>query len=85
MFLILLTCLAIATLFLAAWLYVRGVVVLVAVVLWAAFPFYNFWILENCPGDCNIRVDLVVIVPILLIVSVVALGSVIRRAWKKRR
>ena len=85
MFLLLLVCLAIAALFVVAWLYTRGVVVLVAIVLWAIFPLYNYWILNNCSGDCNIRIDLLLIAPILLIVSVLALVSVIRRAWKQRR
>ena len=68
-----------------AWFYTRGVIVLVAVVLWALFPVYNFLILKNCSGDCNIRVDLVLVGPILLIVSVLALISIVRRAWRKRK
>lgn len=30
------------------------------------FPVYNIWILKNCSGDCNIRIDLVFIIPILV-------------------
>jgi len=85
MFIFLLICLTIAALLAIAWFYSRGVIVLVASVLWAIFPFYNFWILTNCSGDCNIRIDLLLVGPILLIVSVLALVSVVRRAWRKRK
>lgn len=39
-------------------------------ILIGTFPFYNIWILKNCSGDCNIRLDLVIILPILLIMLI---------------
>lgn len=34
------------------------------------FPFYNIWIMQNCSGDCNIRLDLMILLPILLIMLI---------------
>lgn len=34
------------------------------------FPFYNIWIMKNCSGDCNIRLDLVIFLPILLLMLI---------------
>lgn len=66
----------------------RSTVRWVALAGWCALPFYNAWVLSTCPGDCGIRFDLVLMIPVLLIVSAVALWSLAAqwfRAQAKRR
>ena len=46
------------------------------------FPFYNIWIMRSCSGDCNIRIDLVIIVPILIIM-IITWGVKKYSSWKK--
>ena len=46
---------------------------------WLAYPPYEFWIQSRCTGECNIRVDLVLIAPFLLAVSILATISLVRR------
>lgn len=53
-------------------------------VAWLAYIAYEtIYIPRNCPGDCNIRVDLVVIYPYLLFVTVAALAYFARRSARK--
>lgn len=40
------------------------------VLLIGIFPFYNIWIMQNCSGECNIRLDLVILIPILSIILI---------------
>ncbi len=53
--------------------------------LYAAYE-YTLYLRWLCSGECNIRVDLLLMYPVLLIVSlvaaIVALSSVLRRARK---
>lgn len=53
-------------------------------ILWACYSGYEFLIQERvlCSGECNIRVDLLLIYPILLVLSVFAIVNGIR-AWKR--
>jgi len=44
-----------------------------AIAAWLSLPIYNAWILSSCPGDCGIRVDLVLVVPVLLTLTFVAI------------
>lgn len=46
---------------------------------WIAAYFWNRMILQSCTGDCNIRVDLVVIAPVVLIATGFALVKLLRR------
>jgi hypothetical protein len=57
------------------WLTRRPFVV-VAALAWLLYGFYEYAMHERilCSGECNIRVDLLVIYPALLVASVVALG-----------
>ncbi len=52
-----------------------------AIAAWIGAFFWNAWILQTCPGDCNIRVDLVLIAPLVLIATGFALAEAIRR-WR---
>lgn len=74
-----------ALLFATVWLYSRGFIVQVAALLWIGFVPYEFWLRANCPGECNIRADLVLILPVLLIVSLAAVVSVIQKVLRKRK
>ena len=78
---------ALALVFLLAvgWLYSRDMIVHAAVLLWMAFVPYEIWFRATCPGECNIRADLVLLLPPLLIVSVVAMISVVHKMWRKRK
>ena len=58
-----------------------------AAVAWLAYAGYETamrlrWL---CTGECNIRVDLLLIYPILLVVSCVAIVAVVRWRLKPRR
>ena len=54
------------------------------VIVWLAYIAYEaLYIPRNCPGECNIRVDLVVIYPYLLFVTIAALAYCARRSPRK--
>lgn len=55
----------------------------IAAIAWASLPFYNAWILAGCPGDCSIRVDLVLVVPLAAIATLPALSFAWGR-WARR-
>lgn len=82
---LLLIALAFVLLFATAWLYSRGLILRAAGLLWAAFIPYEIWFRAHCTGECNIRADLVFLLPLLLIVSLAALISVARNVVRKRR
>jgi hypothetical protein len=73
--------------FLAAWWMSRRRAVLAASVAWLLYGVYETgmrlrWL---CSGECNIRVDLVLIYPALLFLSVAAVGALARgRAGKQK-
>jgi hypothetical protein len=46
-----------------------------AVASWIGAFIWNAWILRGCSGDCNIRIDLVLIAPLVLIATVLALAE----------
>ena len=62
-------------------------VVLVAALAWLAyFPYEQAMKLRIlCSGECNIRVDLVLIYPLLALVSALALGAGFKAARKAKR
>ena len=47
---------------------------------WLSLPVYNKLLLANCPGDCAIRVDLLLVVPALLVLT----GAWAARMWRSR-
>ncbi len=53
----------------------------VTALVWAAYAWYEYLIQTRvlCSGECNIRVDLLLIYPILLVLSVSALVDAFRR------
>ena len=50
-----------------------------AIAGWIGALIWNNWILSTCSGDCNIRVDLVLIAPLVLIATGFALAEAFRR------
>jgi hypothetical protein len=56
---------------------------LIAVVLWVIYSVYESGMMLRilCKGECNIRVDLLVIYPVLIIISIFAVVSFVR--WRK--
>lgn len=82
---LLLIVLALALLFATACLYSRGIIVQAAVLLWTGFVPYELWYRANCTGECNIRADLVLLLPVLLVVSLAAIASVVHRVLRKRK
>jgi hypothetical protein len=53
----------------------------VTALVWAAYAWYEYLIHTRvlCSGECNIRVDLLLIYPILLVLSIWTLVSTFRR------
>jgi hypothetical protein len=72
--------LAPAALFLALNARVRRTSVAAAGVLWLVYAGYEYGMQRRwlCSGECNIRVDLLLIYPVLLVLSIVALVAVAR-------
>lgn len=73
---------AVAGAFAALWAWRRASSAAIAAGLWLAYGIYETLILTRvlCTGDCNIRVDLLLFYPILLVVMLVALW----RSWRRR-
>lgn len=67
------------------WVFVRGWIVPAAVVLWIGYAAYETWVQATCTGECNIRVDLLLIWPLLLAVTVLAIVSAVVRAVRRRK
>ncbi len=61
----------------------HNVIFILAIGLWLALPLYNSWILSRCSGDCSIRVDLIVVAPLILLATVLAIAEAIRR-WRAK-
>jgi hypothetical protein len=70
----------------ATWrLYSRDLIVRAAVLLWIGFIPYEIWFRANCAGECNIRADLVLLLPPLLLISITAVVSVVHKALRRRK
>ncbi len=82
---LLLIVLAIVLLSATGWLYKRDLIARAAVMLWMAFVPYEIWFRSHCTGECNIRADLVLLLPILLVVSLAAMASAAHKALQKRK
>jgi len=53
-----------AVFFLATFISKRQLFPLVCSALWLVPASYEAWVMSNCTGECNIRVDLLVIFPL---------------------
>ena len=73
---------AVAGAFAALWTWRRARSAAIAAALWLAYALDERLMLMRvlCSGDCNIRVDLVLFYPILLIASLIALWW----SWRNR-
>lgn len=76
-----------AALFLAAYRAARRPLVMVAGVAWLAYVPYEYAMLRRllCSGECNVRVDLLVVYPALVLISAAAAAAVFRSAARRRR
>ena len=74
-----LAALVIAALFAAGW-WTRGTrPMMLAAICWAAYSAYEYKMQTDwCTGECNIRVDLLLFYPILLLVSALAVWRFFR-------
>ena len=54
-----------------------------AAVGWILLPFYDAWLRKGCSGDCGIRIDLLVIAPVLLVLTLVAVRRLVAAAWRR--
>jgi len=69
-----------ATLFAALWLARRGTLSLTAALAWAGYTTYE-WAMHArilCSGECNIRIDLLLMAPVLLVLTVAAAALALR-------
>ena len=67
--------------FAALWVWRRARSAAVAAALWLAYGGYETLMHMRvlCSGECNIRVDLLLLYPVLLVASLVALWRTLRR------
>jgi hypothetical protein len=72
---------AAAAVFAALWLWRRASAAAIAAGLWLAYGVYETLMHMRvlCSGECNIRVDLLLVYPVLLVASLVALWGSLRR------
>ncbi len=61
--------------------------VLVTGVLWILYGIYEYLmqIRVLCSGECNIRVDLLLIYPILLIYTIASMVRTGKELWRRRK
>ncbi|GAC1430172.1 MAG: hypothetical protein NVSMB6_29170 [Burkholderiaceae bacterium] len=59
---------------------------LVVAAIWLLYCFYEYAMKYRimCSGECNIRIDLLVLYPLLLLASIVGLATVVRVLFKRR-
>ena len=74
-----LAALAPAAVFLAAYFWKRGALCGLASTLWVLYTGYELLMKARllCSGDCNIRVDLLVLYPALFVVSLAAIVELV--------
>jgi len=65
----------------SAWLVSRQRPVLLAGVAWASYFPYDMAMKLRllCSGECNIRIDLLLFYPLLLLISIIAIVAILRR------
>jgi len=74
--------------FIALWWWSRSKTAITAAIAWAAYSGYEHLMFARilCTGECNIRVDLLLIYPLLFLISLLAVILGIRaRAVRRRR
>ncbi|HEX6127239.1 MAG TPA: hypothetical protein VFZ23_17840 [Pyrinomonadaceae bacterium] len=69
------------------WRWARSKVAAVAAILWAGYAGYEYLMLTRvlCTGECNIRVDLLLIYPLLVLLLLAAVAASIRARIVKQR
>ena len=74
-------------LILGAYRLTRNGLVLITGVLWILYGIYEYLmqIRVLCSGECNIRVDLLLIYPILLVYTIASAIRVARIVWQRRK
>ena len=72
------TVIIISVVFAVGWFKWRNKWFLIAGALWLLYAFYEYMMYLRiwCTGECNIRIDLLVIYPLLLIVSVASVVKI---------
>jgi hypothetical protein len=78
--------LAPAALLFVVWRLARSWLAAAASVLWLAYALYEYLMHLRvlCTGECNIRIDLIVLYPTLLAATLAALAHAARR-WRQAR
>jgi hypothetical protein len=68
--------------FLGAWRWRRATSALIIGVLWVIYGVYEYLMHARvlCSGECNIRVDLLLIYPVLFVASLIAVWNSLRAA-----
>jgi len=71
----------------ALWRWSRSKAAAVAAVAWAGYGVYEYLMYARilCTGECNIRVDLLLFYPLLLVLAVVAVVQGLRARRARRR
>jgi hypothetical protein len=74
-----------AALFAALFAKSKSRIVLATLVLWLAYLPYEYGMKLRilCSGECNIRIDLLVLYPALILVSLIALVVFTITVWRK--
>lgn len=62
-------------------------VALMAGLLWLGYGLYEYGMTRRilCSGECNIRIDLLLVYPVLILVSLASLVTLVVRAPARRR
>jgi hypothetical protein len=78
---------AVALAFGAIWSLTRARIAVVLAGLWLLYAGYEYLMFTRvlCTGECNIRVDLLLIYPVLLVATSFALGLVLWQGVRRRR
>lgn len=73
--------LVVASAFALLWYLRRRRAIAVAAVLWAGYGVYEYLMHARvlCSGECNIRVDLLLLYPVLFVSSIAAAAVSVRR------
>jgi hypothetical protein len=73
-------------LILGAYRLTRNGLVLITGVLWILYGIYEYLMQTRvlCSGECNIRVDLLMIYPILLVYTIASAFRLGRIVWQRR-
>jgi len=80
--------LLVATGFTTLWWWSRSKTAAAAAIVWAGYAGYEYLMFARilCTGECNIRIDLLLIYPLLFLISLLAVILGIRaRAVRQRR